>query len=154
MGDMRVRGERLTREERLVVRQLISGGCSFEDAARAVRCSTKTVHRLLNAVGGLPPQAPEGSSAARDYAHYYLGPLIMLALDGLLAEKGTAVSVRMLTRDIHAGNSPGLLASLRRVLPRRFGQIRSWMDGTEAIPAGLVETGLARLQDRVVEIAQ
>ena len=103
---------------------------------------------------GLPPHAPEGSKAAREYAHYYLGPLIMLALDGLLAEKGTAVSVRMLLRDIHAGNSPGLLASLRRVLPERFGQIRSWMDGTEAIPAGLVERGLARLQDRVVEIAQ
>ena len=78
----------------------------------------------------------------------------MLAIDGLLAERGTAVSVRMLLREIHAGNSPGLLASLGRVLPGRFGQIRSWMDGTEAIPAGLVERGLARLQDRAVEIAQ
>ena len=58
MGDTRVRGERLTREERLAVRRLISGGCSFEDAARAVRCSTKTVQRLLNAVGGMPPRAP------------------------------------------------------------------------------------------------
>ena len=58
MGDTRVRGERLTREERLAVRRLISGGCSFEDAARAVRCSTKTVQRLLNAVGGMPPQVP------------------------------------------------------------------------------------------------
>ena len=103
---------------------------------------------------GLPPQAPKGSTAAREYAHYYLGPLIMLAIDGLLAGKGTAVSVRMLLRDIHAGNSPGLLASLRRVLPLRFGQIRSWMDGSEPIPAGLVERGLARLQDRAVEVAQ
>ena len=62
MGDTRVRGERLTREERLVVRRLVSGGCSFEDAARAVRCSTKTVQRLLNAVGGMPPRAPRRST--------------------------------------------------------------------------------------------
>jgi len=62
MGDTRIRGERLTREERLVVRRLISGGCNFEDAARAVRCSTKTVQRLLNAVGGMPPTAPRRST--------------------------------------------------------------------------------------------
>jgi hypothetical protein len=36
----------------------------------------------------------------------------------------------------------------------RFRQIRNWMDGTERIPADLVEIGLARLQDRVVEVAQ
>jgi IS30 family transposase len=62
MGDTRVRGERLTREERLVVRRLISGGCSFEDAARAVRCSTKTVQRLLNAEGGMRPEASRRST--------------------------------------------------------------------------------------------
>ncbi len=104
--------------------------------------------RSAEAPFGLPPNAPEGSAAAREYAHYYLGPLIMLAIDGLLADRGTAISVRMVLRDIHAGNSPGLLASLRRVLPGRFGQIRNWMDGTGQIPADLVERGLARLQDR------
>ncbi|MFQ5567702.1 MAG: hypothetical protein ACE5EU_15225, partial [Paracoccaceae bacterium] len=103
---------------------------------------------------GLPPDAPEGSAAAREYAHYYLGPLIMLAIDGLLAERGTAISVRMMLRDIHAGNSPGLLAALRRVLPVQYRQIRGWMQGTERIPAGLVEAGLARLRNRAVRVAQ
>ena len=117
-----------------------------------IRSIVKT--RAAEGPFGLPPNAPEKSRAARQYAHYYLGPLIMLAIDGLLADRGTAISVRMVSRDIHAGNSPGLLASLRRVLPGQFQQIRSWMDGTEQIPADLVETGLARLQDRVVEIAQ
>ena len=51
MAEARIRGVRLTREERLAVRRLISGGCSFEEAAAAVRCSTKTVQRLLNTVG-------------------------------------------------------------------------------------------------------
>jgi hypothetical protein len=95
---------------------------------------------------GLPPAAPKKSAAAREYAHYFLGPLIMLAIDGLLAKRGAEVSVRLMTRNIHAGNSPGLLASLRRFLPDRFEQIRSWMDGTGQIPAGLVERGLARVQ--------
>ena len=47
----RVRGQRLTRSERLEVRRRIGNGESFEDAADAVRCSTKTVQRVL----GLPP---------------------------------------------------------------------------------------------------
>ena len=45
----------------LAVRRLISGGCSFEEAAAAVRCSTKTVQRLLNTVGGMPPRKPTRS---------------------------------------------------------------------------------------------
>ncbi len=49
----RVRGQRLTRSERLEVRGRIGEGESFEDAAGAVRCSTKTVQRVLNSVGGV-----------------------------------------------------------------------------------------------------
>ena len=60
MAEARIRGVRLTREERLAVRR-ISGGCSFEEAAAAVRCSTKTVQRLLNTVGGMPPRKPTRS---------------------------------------------------------------------------------------------
>ena len=56
MASTRIRGVRLTREERLAVRRLISAGCSFEEAAATVRCSTKTVQRLLNTVGGMPPR--------------------------------------------------------------------------------------------------
>jgi hypothetical protein len=110
--------------------------------------------RLVEGPFGLPPNAPKKSKAAREYAHYFLSPLIMLAIDGLLVEEGSAVSVRMTLRNIHAGDGLGLLASLQRILPERFQQIRSWMDGTEQVPAELVEKGLARLQDRVVEIRQ
>ncbi|MCH7670484.1 MAG: IS30 family transposase [Acidobacteria bacterium] len=49
----RVRGQRLTRSERLEVRRRIGNGESFEDAAGSVRCSTKTVQRVLNSVGGV-----------------------------------------------------------------------------------------------------
>ena len=61
MAETRTRGVRLTREERLTVRRLISDGRSFEEAAAAVRCSTKTMQRLLNTVGGMPPRKPTRS---------------------------------------------------------------------------------------------
>jgi transposase, IS30 family len=54
MPEKRIRGVRLTREERLEVRRLIGSGSSFAEAAEAARCSTKTVQRLLDSVGGLP----------------------------------------------------------------------------------------------------
>ena len=54
MAEKRIRGVRLTREERLEVRRLISSGSSFEEAAAAARCSKKTVQRLLGSVGGMP----------------------------------------------------------------------------------------------------
>jgi len=57
----RAKGLRLTPEERLEVRRRISGGESFEQAAEAVRCTTKTVQRLLNAVGGVSPREKERS---------------------------------------------------------------------------------------------
>jgi IS30 family transposase len=56
MGARRIQGVRLTREERLEVRRLISSGSSFEQAAVAARCSTKTIQRVLGSVGGLPPR--------------------------------------------------------------------------------------------------
>ncbi|MDP6581363.1 MAG: hypothetical protein QF681_11965 [Vicinamibacterales bacterium] len=43
MATTRMRGVRLTREERLAVRRFIGAGRSFEEAAAAARCSTKTV---------------------------------------------------------------------------------------------------------------
>jgi len=61
MGQKRAKGLRLTREERLEVRRRISVGESFEQAATAVRCTTKTVQRLLNVVGGVQPREKERS---------------------------------------------------------------------------------------------
>jgi transposase, IS30 family len=54
MAARRIRGVRLTREERLEVRRLIENGRSFEQAAVAVRCSTKTIQRVVDSVGGMP----------------------------------------------------------------------------------------------------
>jgi IS30 family transposase len=60
----RVRGKRLSRDERLLVRGLIASGASFEQAARAASCTPRTVARLLNSVGGIGPRE-KGRSALR-----------------------------------------------------------------------------------------
>ncbi len=54
MAARRTRGVQLTREERLEVRRLIENGSSFEQAAVAARCSTKTVQRVPEAAP-VPP---------------------------------------------------------------------------------------------------
>ena len=59
LSGARVKGHRLTRQERLQVRRLIASGDSFEEAAQVVHCTTKTVQRLLNSVGGVHPRAKE-----------------------------------------------------------------------------------------------
>ena len=53
MSVRRVQGERLDRDQRLLIRRLVASGCSFEEAALAARCTTKTVQRLLNLAGGI-----------------------------------------------------------------------------------------------------
>lgn len=54
-----MKGHRLTREERLEVRRQIAGEGAFEQAAATARCTTKTVQRLLNSVGGIAPRATD-----------------------------------------------------------------------------------------------
>jgi IS30 family transposase len=56
MSVQRAKGKRLSRDERLMVRELIASGASFEQAASAACCTPKTVQRLLNAVGGIAPR--------------------------------------------------------------------------------------------------
>ncbi len=48
MAEKRIRGVRLTREERLEVRRLISSGNSFEEAAAAARCSKKKAEEAID----------------------------------------------------------------------------------------------------------
>ena len=54
MAARRVRGVGLTREGRLEVRRHIENGRTFEQAAIAATCSTKTIQRVLGSVGGMP----------------------------------------------------------------------------------------------------
>ena len=65
MAVKRAKGLRLTRDERLEVRRRIASGESFVSAADAVRCTTKTVQQLLNAVGRVHAREQDRSKPRR-----------------------------------------------------------------------------------------
>ena len=115
MAEARIRGVRLTREERLAVRRLISGGCSFEEAAAAVRCSTKTVQRLLNTVGGMPPRKPTRSKrhlslAEREEVSRGLGS--GASYRAIARRLGRAPST--ISREVHGNGGPRRYRACRR----------------------------------------
>ena len=130
MAETRIRGVRLTREERLTVRRLISDGRSFEEAAAAVRCSTKTVQRLLNTVGGMPPRKPTRSKrhlslAEREEVSRGLG-----SGEDRDADKRPDPPSLLLTRASYASDTPWRRNRCRAARPRAARLIAvSWCSG-------------------------
>ena len=53
MSEGRSKFVRMTRDDRLLVMELLASGSSAEEAGRAVGCSGRSVHRLLVALGGV-----------------------------------------------------------------------------------------------------
>jgi hypothetical protein len=93
-GDQAGNGLRLTRDERLEVRRRIASGESFVSAADAVRCTTKTVQRLLNAVGGAHAREPDRSKLRRSLVEREEISLGIESGDPQLRERGHHGSVR------------------------------------------------------------
>jgi IS30 family transposase len=58
-------GRRLSRDERLLIRELVADGATHVQAAAVVSCSRKTVYRLLKSVGGVRPRYGGVRSALR-----------------------------------------------------------------------------------------
>jgi transposase, IS30 family len=56
---------RLSRDERLLIQELVADGATHLQAAAVVRCSRQTVHRLLKSVGGVRPRYRGVRSALR-----------------------------------------------------------------------------------------
>ena len=53
MSEGRSKFARMTRDDRLLVMELLASGSSAEEAGRAVGCTGRSVHRLLVALGGV-----------------------------------------------------------------------------------------------------
>lgn len=98
---------------------------------------------------GVPPQR---HPAAIEYAHYYLSPLVLLAIDGLLAIDAPDMNVKMMLQDIHKGKSPGLLSSIAKSMPMRYKIIVTWIKGEKKIPPKLINRGLIRLHSGKNEV--
>lgn len=81
-----------------------------------------------------------------EFRHYVLGPLLMLAVDGLLERSGTTPRLWELLREVHAGKHRGLLAALAKHLsPQDVGTVRDWISGVP-VPENLARAGLTRLR--------
>lgn len=82
------------------------------------------------------------------YGHYVLGPLSMLAIDGLLDEAGAPADVEKILTRIHAGEAENLFAELARYLTdEELNTAWQWMDGEETVPRALIQTALERYDE-------
>lgn len=93
----------------------------------------------------VPPGAPYLDV---QYGHYILAPLTMAAIDALLHERGTGVTVRTLLTDIHTGRRDSFMDALAGVLPDKdMKAINAWIIADAQIPVLLIQKAIA-LYDR------
>lgn len=87
----------------------------------------------------------ESSYSDFQYGHYILAPLSIIAIDGLLLERGAPVDMADIFTTVHMNGDTHLLNEVARYLtPEDMEQIRRWMSGEELIPRNLVDHGVAQ----------
>lgn len=82
------------------------------------------------------------------YGHYVLAPLTMVAIDALLSERNTGLSVRSILTDLHTGKRENFMQVLDEVLGEKdMRAINDWIVADAQIPVGLIERAVT-LYDR------
>lgn len=82
------------------------------------------------------------------YGHYVLAPLTMVAIDALLAERNTGLSVRTILTDLHTGKRESFIQTLDEVFSEKdMRAINDWVVADAQIPVSLIERAVA-LYDR------
>ena len=86
---------------------------------------------------------PKGSSYTdQQYGHYILAPLSMVAIDGLLVQHNTGVSVKEILIQLHTKKDETFFGALSKILPPlEMKRIDMWMHGNATIPEGLISAG-------------
>jgi len=88
---------------------------------------------------------PAGNRLDIEYGHYVLGPLAMVATDGLLMKYGLDTNVATLLTHLHTGRITDYFAELEKVLPSNEAEtIRGWMLEGKSVPLDLVLLGASR----------
>ncbi len=88
---------------------------------------------------------PESSFLDYQYGHYVLAPLVMVAIDGLLAEAGYDTRVEEILVDIHGKPGQNFLSRVESLVgAQNRTQIDEWVAGHGIIPWPLIERGLKR----------
>jgi len=79
------------------------------------------------------------------YGHYVLAPLTMVAIDTLLTDRATGLSVYSILKDIHTGKRTGFMEAVSAVLPDKdMKQINAWIIADAQIPVSLIQRAIAR----------
>ncbi len=94
---------------------------------------------------GVPPRTREISGPMMEYLHYYLNPLALVALDGLLADRGRKLSVMGMLQEVHSSDASLLDVFKLHLTPNELAQFELWLGG-ERIPRVLVNKGIERYQ--------
>lgn len=85
---------------------------------------------------------PEDASfLSAQYGHYILGPLVMVAIDGLLSEKNSDATVEKILLLVHTTNTSFLERLSEHLSPKEISDILSWMLEGKTVPSELIETG-------------
>jgi hypothetical protein len=79
------------------------------------------------------------------YGHYVLAPLVMVAIDGLLAERDSPVTVKQVLTDLHEKGEQNFLDRISSLVTKDdMTAIDGWIWGTGAIPRTLIDRGAER----------
>jgi hypothetical protein len=79
------------------------------------------------------------------YGHYVLLPLTVAAVDGLLYERQTGLTVEKILTDTHTGKRTNFMTALTEVLSAKdYANVERWLSGGSQIPLPLVETATSR----------
>lgn len=89
------------------------------------------------------------SFAGAQYSHYILGPLTLVATEGLLQKYNTGTNVEAILKNIHRGKVQNFFTELRKVLPsKEVTAVEGWMLRGETIPRELVLLGATWYESR------
>ena len=87
----------------------------------------------------------DASFLSAQYGHYILGPLVMVAIDGVLHARQKDTDVKTLLTTIHKNQKQNFFDLLAEELPTGdMNMIYAWMNGSEAIPAEYITQALER----------
>ena len=93
----------------------------------------------------LPPSVvvPEGAKYIDvQYAHYILGPLTMVATEGLLRNAEAGADVPIILANLHSGKADNFFTELETALSKKDAEmVKGWMLRNEPIPRELVFLG-------------
>ena len=85
---------------------------------------------------------PDSVYSDYQYGHYVLGPLVMVAIEGLLQKYNTHTDIKTLCTELHTKETSNFYKKLATVLPpTEMEHIAHFMNGEETIPRELIDAG-------------